>query len=172
MKFESLFISPLSPLTNSNINLNKIKVNKYNSKVMSPIYNSKILNNIIINKNNNSGINKNKIKILKKNNNNVLASTNCLQDINYIKYININVDIDKIKYIQIWWKYLYKIIVLQKNIRQFIVYIKTKQNLKYFKRWDEINNKRIILTKLIIKKKISQNEKLMLNTNNIIKIII
>ena len=132
MKFESLFISPLSPLTNSNINLNKIKVNKYNSKVMSPIYNSKILNNIIINKNNNSGINKNKIKILKKNNNNVLASTNCLQDINYIKYININVDIDKIKYIQIWWKYLYKIIVLQKNIRQFIVYIKTKQNLKYF----------------------------------------
>ena len=37
---------------------------------------------------------------------------------NSIKLINIKVNIDKIKMIQKWWKYIYKIILLQKN--QFV----------------------------------------------------
>ena len=101
------------------------------------------------------------------------------KDIKYIKYINLNVDIDKIKYIQCQWRYIYKIIFLQKNIRTFLVQKKTKQKLKYYNfiaaiikiffnsfinnlqisylrkfisKWKETICKRIILKKLLTEK--------------------
>ena len=135
----------------------------------------------------------NKNKKLKNNNTKIMNSTNYMKDINYIKYISINVDIEKIKYIQIWWKYIYKIIILQKNIRQFIIQKKTKKDLRYYKfiisilklffkyfinnihmcykrfcfqKWEEIKYKRIILSKLLITKKTSENEKQLFSINN------
>ena len=190
MKFSSLYNNPLSQSTyNNNLNNNKIRVNRDITKVFSPTSNLRINNSKLSNKSKNS-TNKSKIKNLK--NNNILTSPNYLKDVNYIKYININVDIDKIQHIQIWWKYIYKIIILQKNIRAFIVKKKAKQKLKnyklisnilkicfspffnniqlcykkyYFKKWREIIDKSLIYNKILFNKKLSQNAKELLNIN-------
>ena len=143
LKFSSLYNNYLSQsINNSNLksnisNVNKIRVNKNVKKVLSPI-NSTKSNYNKRNKKNKSNKNNNNNKFLSKTNRNqYLNSKNILQyanfkDINYIKYININVDIDKIKYIQCWWRYIFNIIFLQKNIRTFLVKIKTKQKLKNY----------------------------------------
>ena len=131
MKFSSLYNNQISQsMNNNNLNNNKIKVNRDITKVFSPTSNLRINNSKLSNKSKKS-TNKNKIKNLK--NNNILTSPNYLKDVNYIKYININEDKDKIQQIQIWWKYIYKIIVLQKHIRALIVKKKTKQKLKNYK---------------------------------------
>ena len=183
MKFNSLYSNPL-PKTNYN-NYNKIKVNKNNNNAFSPISNLRYSNN---NKINNNKLNSNKTK--NNTNINIRNSVNYIndfKDINYIKYISINVDIDKIKFIQIWWKYLYKIIFLQKNIRQFLIKKITKQKLKYyyfiisilkifyksfinnikicyerfyFQSWKEINYKKYILNKILTNKKILNGKKI------------
>ena len=101
----------------------------------NPRMNNNKKNNI---KNKYSTVNRNKIKNYKSTNNNYninnsnLMSPNYLKDVNYIRYININVDLYKIKYIQIWWKYMHKIIYIQKKIRAFIIKKKMKKNLKYY----------------------------------------
>ena len=188
IKFSSLYNNYLSHSINScnlksNIsNMNKIRVNKNVNKVLSPINSTKSNNN---KKNNAIKSNKNNSKFLSKtnrgqylNNKNIMQYAN-YKDINYIKYININVDINKIKYIQCWWKYIYNVIFLQKNIRSFLVKIKIKQKLKYYNfiraiiriffnsfinnmqisylrkfiyRWKEIIYKRIIFYKLLSEK--------------------
>lgn len=189
IKFTSLYNNYLSHSINncnlkSNINnVNRIRVNKNANKVLSPINSSKSNYNKRINKNKS---NKSKNKLVSKTNrnqylnnkNNIMQYAN-YKDIYYIKYININVDIDKIKYIQCWWRYIYNIIFLQKNIRTFLAKIKTKQKLKYnnfiaiiikiffnsfiynmqisylrkvFFQWKEITYKRNILSKWLSKK--------------------
>ena len=199
LKFSSLYNNYLSQsINNSNLksnisNVNKIRVNKNVKKVLSPI-NSTKSNYNKRNKKNKSNKNNNNNKFLSKTNRNqYLNSKNILQyanfkDINYIKYININVDIDKIKYIQCWWRYIFNIIFLQKNIRTFLVKIKTKQKLKnynfiiaiikiffnsfinniqisylrkIFSKWKEIIYKRIILKRLLTEK-----EKKLFSINN------
>ena len=116
-----------------------------------------------------------------------------MKDINYIKYININVDIAKIKHIQTWWKYIYKIIILQKNIRKYIIQKKAKHDLRYYKfissipkifykyfitniqicykrnyfqKWKEIKNKKAIINKLRLRKKVLPKEKPLITINN------
>ena len=90
-------------------------------------------------------------------------------------------------------KYIYKIIVLQKNIRAFILKKKINQKLKnnkfilfilklfyrsfinkiqicyeryYFKKWKEISNKYFIINLLLKKQKMSHNQKQILSINN------
>ena len=129
IKFTSLYNNYLSHSINSSnlkssiSNVNKIRVNKNLSKVLSPMNSTKSNYN---KRNHKNKSNKNKNRFSSKTNRNqYLNNKNIMQyanykDINYIKYININVDIDKIKYIQCWWGYIYKIIFLQKNIRTFL----------------------------------------------------
>ena len=56
-----------------------------------------------------------------------------------IKFININVDVKKIIYIQKWWKYLYKVIKIQQQFRAHILHknvkllIKTQKFVKILK---------------------------------------
>ena len=181
MKFFSLYNN--TQLT-SNTKTIKIRVNREIPKLFSPSSNMRNNNQKNNNKIKFSTINRNKTKNT-KNNNNILSSPNYLKDVNYIKYICINVDINKITQIQIWWKFMYKIIFLQKNIRSFIIKKKAKQRLKYinfisilhkiyfgsffnnirvcrirlyFKKWKEIIDKRNIFNKLL-HKKIAQNDK-------------
>ena len=184
VNFSSLYREPLSKSKYNYINKNI--VNNNNKNKFSPLTNLRTYNII----NNNKLIsNKNKNKIIKNNN----ISNNCFKDINYIKYIRINIDIDKITFIQIWWKYIYKIIVLQKNIRAFILKKKINQKLKnnkfilfilklfyrsfinkiqicyeryYFKKWKEISNKYFIINLLLKKQKMSHNQKQILSINN------
>ena len=69
-------------------------------------------------------------------------------------------EIRKIIIIQSWWKTIYKIINIQKNIRKFLLKIKyvnerKKEKLnnikyKYLIKWLDITYKRIILKKLKI----------------------
>ena len=185
MKFSSLYTNPLSQSTYNNIN--KIKVKKNNFKVFSPLTNVRNNNKKFSNKNNETF---NKIKNLK---NNIIISPNYFKDINYIKYININIDIDKIKYIQLWWKYIHKVIILQKNIRTFLIKKGIKLKLKnykfimtilrifyiyfinninkcyqrfYLKKWKEISNKRNIIYKLLLNKKLLIKEKTKFVINN------
>ena len=200
MKFSSLY-NNTTQLT-CNTNTNKIRVNRDIPKLFSPLSDLRISHHKTNNKMKYSTINtmnKNKIKNTRKNNyinnnNNTFISTNYLKDVNYIRYININVDLNKIKQIQIWWKYIYKVIFLQKNIRSFITKKKAKQKLKYihfisiiykisfgsffniinichlrfyFKKWKEIIDKDIIFNKILNKKKPknqTQNGKEILNT--------
>ena len=136
MKFSSLYNNTPSQ---KNLNNNKIKVNRDIFKVSSPMSNPRMSNNKKNNiKNKYSTVNRNKIKNYKSTNNNYnnnnsnLMSPNHLKDVNYIRYININVDLNKINYIQTWWKYMHKIIYVQKNIRAFIIKKKMKKNLKYY----------------------------------------
>ena len=194
MKFSSLYNNPLSETSyNNNMQYNKIKVNKHNNKFLSPTTNLRNHNRKIINKNK---LNSNKNKTKNLNNNCIKASLNyCkdFKDINYIKYISINVDINKITLIQIWWKYIYKVIFLQKNIKGFIIKKSTKKKLKYynfilsiikifyrpfinnmklcykryyFQKWKEINNKKCIIKKILLNKKIRQKEKRIYSINN------
>ena len=115
---------------------------------------------------------------------------------NSIKLINIKVNIDKIKMIQKWWKYIYKIILLQKNIKSFIIQKKCKSKLKcvqfiksilkinfnyfnncitecyikylryFLKRWNEVTYKKIILKRIVIGIKSSKNRRKILSMNN------
>ena len=192
MKFSSLYNNTPSQ---KNLNNNKIKVNRDIFKVSSPMSNPRMSKNKKNNiKNKYSTVNRNKTKNYKSNNNNYNNNSNLmspiyLKDVNYIRYININVDLNKINYIQIWWKYMHKIIYIQKNIRAFIIKKKMKKNMKYynfisivlkvcfssffnnihicyiryyFQKWKEIIDKDIIFNK-IFKKKLSKGQK---NNNN------
>ena len=189
MKFSSLYSNPLSTSNYNNNIYNKIKVNK---NIFPPISNIRYNNNKI---NNKFKANTYKTKNIKnKNFTGYSNNLNDYKDINYIKYININVDINKIEFIQIWWKYLYKIILLQKNMRAFLTKKKTKQKLKnyhfiisilkifyksfinnikmcyerlYFQNWKEISDINIILKKILTNKKIeNEKQKQIVSINN------
>ena len=58
----------------------------------------------------------------------------------YIKIININVDMKKIKYIQQWWKFIFKIIKIQKQIKAFLLHKKLKLLLNLQKFTKTFNN--------------------------------
>ena len=82
----------------------------------------------------------------------------------YIKIININVDMKKIKKIQQWWKLMFKIIKIQKQIKAFLLHKKIKLLLKMNKFIKVINN--IYYTKIL---KVLNNDKITkfkkINTN-------
>ena len=48
----------------------------------------------------------------------------------YIKFVNIHVDIKKIIRIQKWWKYLYKVIKIQQQFRAYFLHKKVKSLIK------------------------------------------
>jgi hypothetical protein len=121
---------------------------------------------------------------------------NKCRESNSIKLINFKIDLDKIKIIQKWWKYIYKIIVLQRNIKSFIkqkqfkpkikcllfIRIILKIYFKYFnncitecyikcfgyfmKKWHEITFKKIIIKRLLICIRSSKNGKQIFSVNN------
>ena len=189
MKFSSLYMNPLSQSAYNN--MNKIKVNKNNNKIFSPLTNIRN-NNKLFNKNKEKDKDKHSSYRIKNLKNSILSSPNYFKDVNYIKYININVDIDKIKCIQLWWKYIHKIILIQKNIRSYMIKKDAKQKLKnykfiisilrifyayfinninicykrnYLQKWKELSNKRNIF-ELLLSKKLSENEKQKFSINN------
>jgi hypothetical protein len=127
----------------NNSKCKKIKVNrafspklnkKKNGNNSSIINNNRASKNKIVNKNKEKDKNK-QMKIQRLQNSISSVSLNNYKNYNLIesnsiKLINIKVNIDKIKIIQKWWKYIYKIILLQKNIKSFIIQKKYKPKLK------------------------------------------
>ena len=203
---QSTNYSNFKKLKNRNSKNNKIKVNR----VFSPTFNMKNsdINNSIITsknlqkKNNNKSTNNNKkndifeLKLKKLQNSISSVSLNNYGNFNHIKFINININLDKIKIIQKWWKYIYKIIFIQKNIRAFIIYKKSKYKLKYIyfiyyiikiyfnkfinkmklyylryflKKWNEITYKNIIFNRLFLGSKSSKSGKQIFSEKNSIR---
>ena len=188
----------------------KIKVNKIFSPYLEKksngsnnsiiIYSNKTSKNF--NTNRTKEIDKNlemKIKKLQNSISSVSLSNykiNNYRESNSIKLINFKIDLDKIKIIQKWWKYIYKIILLQRNIKSFIfqkqfkpkircllfiriilkIYFKYFNNciiecyVKFFgyflKKWHEVTYKKIIIKRLLICKRETKNGSLIFSMNN------
>ena len=194
-----------------NSKFKKIKVNrafspkldkKSNGNNSSIINNNRASKNKIVNKSKEKDKDKNlQMKMQRLQNSISLVSLNNYKNYNYIesnsiKLINIKVNIDKIKIIQKWWKYIYKIILLQKNIKSFIIQKKCKPKLKcvqfikcilrinfnyfnncitecyikylryFLKRWNEVTYKKIILKRILIGIKSSKNRRQILSMNS------
>ena len=188
----------------------KIKVNKVFSPYLDKknngnnnstiIHSNKTSKNLIANRA--KEVDKNlEMKIKRLQNSISSVSLNNYKNYNYkesnsIKLINFKIDLDKIKIIQKWWKYIYKIILLQRNIKRFIslkqfkpkikclhfikiifkIYFKYFNNcitecyIRYFryflKKWNELTYKKIIIKRLLIFIKTSKDGKKLLSMNN------
>jgi len=188
----------------------KIKVNKvfspylekksYESNNSIIIHSNKTSKNLTTNKTKEIDTNlERRIKRLQNSISSVSLSNykiNNYKETNSIKLINFKIDLDKIKIIQKWWKYIYKIIVLQRNIKSFIkqkqfkpkikcllfIRIILKMYFKYFnncitqcyikcfgsflKKWHEVTYKKIIIKRLLICIRSSKNGKQIFSMNN------
>ena len=200
-------------INTKNSKLNRIKVNRAfspkldknkNGNNSNIVNNNRTSKNKIIKKSKEKDKEKEKnkeIKMQRLQNSISSVSLNSYKNCNYIesnsiKLINIKVNVDKIKIIQKWWKYIYKIILLQKNIKSFIVQKKCKPKLKFvqfikcilkinfnyfnncitecyikylryfLKKWNEITYKRIILKRILIGIKSSKNRRQILSMSN------
>ena len=190
----------------NNSKFKKIKVNRAFSPKLDKINSSSIINNNQTSKNKIANKSKEKDKNLQmkmKRLQNSISSVSLnnfkngnFVESNSIKLIDININLNKIKTIQKWWKYIYKIIFLQKNIKSFIIQKKYKPKLKcvqfikhilkisfnyfnncitecyikylnnFLKKWNEVTYKKIILKRLLVGIKSPKNGKQILSMNN------
>jgi len=199
----------ISRMTNYS-KLSKIKVNKVFSPYLDKknngnnnstiIHSNKTSKNLITNRT--KEIDKNLEMRIKRLQNSISSVSmnnykiNNYRESNSIKLINFKIDLDKIKIIQKWWKYIYKIILLQRNIKSYIMQKQFKPKLKcllfiriilkiYFKyfnncitecyikylgsflsKWHEVTYKKIIIRRLLICIKSSKNGRQILSMNS------
>ena len=204
IKSSSIYNNPSSQPTNYNLYnnvknkknsiYNKIKVNR----IFSPTFSKKKNESNYSNNNYNNTQNYSKNKIIEKkiqNLQNSISSVSLIsfENLNAVKLININIDENKLKIIQHWWKYIYKIIFIQKNIRAFLAIKEIKKKFKcynfiscmikiyftyfnkcikycymrnFLKKWNEVTYKKMIINRLLYCSKTSKNRKQIFSVNS------